>query len=61
VADYTDAIQLDSSWPWVYFLRAQALAGLGQGDAAQADLAQALTLNPVNELRRQIERFEVEN
>jgi tetratricopeptide (TPR) repeat protein len=60
-ADYTAAIQLDASWPWVYFLRAQALAGLGQDNAAQADLAQALALDPVDELRQQIERFEGEN
>jgi tetratricopeptide (TPR) repeat protein len=55
LADYTAAIQVDPSWPWVYYLRALALAELGQTDEAQADLARALELDPVGELRQQIE------
>jgi tetratricopeptide (TPR) repeat protein len=58
VADYTAAIQADSSWPWVYYLRAQALVELGRSDEAQADLKQALELEPVEELRRQIEALQ---
>ena len=49
------AINVDDSWPWVFFLRAQALAGLGRTDEAQADLRQAQELEPVDELRQEIE------
>jgi tetratricopeptide (TPR) repeat protein len=61
LADYSAAIQADPSWPWVYYLRAQALIELGRTDEAQADMDQALRLNPVDELRLQIERLRGEN
>ncbi len=54
VDDYSAAIETDGTWPWVYYLRAQALLELGRNDEAQADLTQALELNPVDELRQQI-------
>jgi hypothetical protein len=38
-------------------LRAQALIELGRNGEAQADLARALELNPVDELRQQIEEL----
>jgi len=55
LADYSAAIQADPRWPWVYYLRAQDLVELGRTDEAHTDLARALELNPVDELRRQIE------
>ncbi len=58
MSDYDSAIQDDQRWPWVYFLRAQARIELGQADEAQADLARALELEPVDELRRQIEALQ---
>jgi tetratricopeptide (TPR) repeat protein len=54
VDDYTAAIEIAPSYPWVYYLRAQARVELGQADVAQADLARALELEPVDELRQQI-------
>jgi tetratricopeptide (TPR) repeat protein len=59
LADYTGAVEADSSWPWYYYLRAGALAELGRTAEAQADLARALELNPVDELRQRIESFEL--
>jgi tetratricopeptide (TPR) repeat protein/tRNA A-37 threonylcarbamoyl transferase component Bud32 len=59
LADYDAAIQSDPRWPWVYYLRAQALVELGRADEAQAELDRALELNPVDELRRQIQDFDV--
>lgn len=55
VADYSAAIQVDGTYPWVYYLRAQALVELGRIGEAQADLNRALELEPVGELRQQIE------
>jgi tetratricopeptide (TPR) repeat protein len=61
VADYTAAIEADPGWPWVYYLRAQALAELGRSAEAQVDLTKALELNPVGELREQIESLDLGN
>ncbi len=55
LADYDATIGADPNWPWVYYLRAQALIELGRSDEAQADLDWALELDPVEELRQAIE------
>jgi predicted RNA polymerase sigma factor len=57
VDDYTAAIEADPSWSWVFFLRAQVLIELGRTGEARADLARALELDPVDELRQQIEEL----
>jgi tetratricopeptide (TPR) repeat protein len=59
VTDYTAAIEADPGWPWVYYLRARALAELGRTAEAQADLTKGLALNPVDELREQMESMDL--
>jgi tetratricopeptide (TPR) repeat protein len=59
VADYTAAIEADPRWPWVYYLRAQALSELGRTAEAQVALTKGLELNPVAELRAQMERLDL--
>jgi tetratricopeptide (TPR) repeat protein len=61
LTDYSAAIEAGPGWPWAYFLRAQALTKLGRSDEAQADLARALELNPVDELRQQIAELKGED